>query len=73
MSFNNFERIQKVNFAEMTDVSLARWLRELSRESGKSYELNLQQSLSIVKALRIVYKMGEIRGQTINRAPSKGA
>lgn len=60
-----FKNIDKINFTAMTDVALAKWLRD-NYKSGRSYELNLMQSLEIARALRIVYNLGEIRGKSIN-------
>lgn len=59
-----FKNIDKINFTGMTDVALAKWLRDNSK-SGKLYELNLIQSLEIARAMRTVYNLGEIRGKAL--------
>ena len=47
----------------MTDVSLAKWLR--AQAMGSHYHLTLAQALSVVKVIRQVYKLGEIRGKAL--------
>ncbi len=62
---NQFEDFEKLNFVNMTDVSLAKWLRDSSKASGSNYALTLEHALSVVKALRVAYKLGEIRGKAL--------
>lgn len=59
--FKNFE---KLNFINMSDVALAKYLRD-NCYSGTRYQLNLFQALEIARTLKAAYKLGEIRGKVV--------
>ena len=52
------EKIVKINFTNMTEVQLCKWLRNET-------ELSLKDTLRIAKCFKTVYNLGTIRGSVL--------
>lgn len=55
------EKFNVINFTQMDDVALAKWLRA----NVKKNTISLYDTLAIVKVIRQAYKLGEVRGKSI--------
>ena len=62
-----FDDFEKLNFINMSDVALAKWLRENSYYMHSSYggKMNLMHCLQVARMLKKAYKVGEIRGKVV--------
>lgn len=64
-----FENFEKLNFTSMSDVALAKWLRENSYYEFGNYRstMNLRHCIDTARILKKAYAIGEIRGRIVGR------
>ena len=62
--FNNFE---KVNFSNMTDVALARWIHDNSYYEALKGKISLAHCLYIARMVKAAYRIGELRGNILKK------
>lgn len=60
-----FENFEKLNFTQMSRVSLTKWLRDHSEYRGS--RLSLMEAMEVERLIREAYRLGEIRGKTVGR------
>lgn len=62
-----FDDFEKLNFINMSDVALAKWLRENSYYEFGNYRstMNLRRCLEVARVVKTAYKVGEIRGKVV--------
>jgi len=62
-----FDDFEKLNFINMSDVALAKWLRENSYYEFGNYRstMHLKHCIEIARMLKKAYKVGEIRGKVV--------
>ncbi len=58
-----FENFEKLNFVQMSRVSLTKWLRDNSEYRGT--RLGLREAMEVERLIREAYRLGEIRGKTL--------
>lgn len=56
---NCVEMFSKINFADMDNISISKWLR------ANMKDLSIKNSFIISKLLKESYRMGEIRGEIL--------
>ncbi len=55
------EAFEKINFTQMSDIEIAKWLRNAEPE----VKLSLLSSIKLAKTIRTAYEVGVIRGKVI--------
>lgn len=54
------EKFSKINFTQMSDVELCRWLRSHTK-------MSLADSLRVAKVIKQAYDLGIIRSKVVNK------
>lgn len=55
------EKFNRINFTEMNDVALTRWVRSNMPNS----RITLAESITLVKVIRTAYNIGVVRGKAV--------
>lgn len=66
--FNDLaKQFERLNFTQMDDVKVAKWLRD----NTDLNRCSLKDTLRITKVIRKAYELGELRAKTVNNKHQK--